>query len=229
MIEEWRPVAEYEGIYEVSDAGRVRRIARAKGARVGHILRPWKHVVHGMTYLWITLTKKGVQLKYSIHRLVWESFNGRIAEGNEVHHLDHNPSNNTLSNLREVSHKENMGECVKAGRQSWGERNGHCRLTCNDVADIRAKLTGEWGEITRVAREYGVTPGHISNIATGLHRKTDGGKTRTPRPRVKLTDDNVKDIRMAATVKADRWAATTAAQFGVSTRYVYQIVKGVYR
>lgn len=224
MTEEWRPVAEYEGIYEVSDAGRVRRMAPGKGARAGHILKPWKRAGNGIIYPYITLTKNGIQLKYAIHRLVWETFNSKVADGNEVHHLDNNPSNNALSNLREVSHKENMEECVKAGRQSWGEKNGHCKLTSQDIADIQSRITGEWGEITKIAREYGVSKGHISNIATGLHRKIDGGKVRES-----LHVLSVDDVRkMRALYQENRNASEIGRMFGVCRGHALNVIKGVY-
>lgn len=42
------------------------------------------------------------------HRLIWESFNGKIKSGLEVDHMDGDKHNNNLSNLRLLTHSENM-------------------------------------------------------------------------------------------------------------------------
>lgn len=181
--EEWRPVKDYEGLYEVSNQGRIKRIAPGKGARVGYILKPWEHRVHGMIYHYITLTRNGTQDKYPVHRLECEAFIGAVTIGMEVHHIDNNPSNNQLENLALVTHKQNMEACCAARRQSWGERNGHCKLSCKDIEDIRSSFTGEWGQVTKLGRVYGVTPGHISNVLSGSHRKLDAGNIIAPRLR----------------------------------------------
>lgn len=46
--------------------------------------------------------------KIYVHRLVWETFNSKILENYEIDHIDSNKQNNALSNLRCVTHKENM-------------------------------------------------------------------------------------------------------------------------
>lgn len=48
------------------------------------------------------------ELKGYVYRIVWEAFNGPIPKGYEIDHIDSNRNNNVLSNLRCVSHKENM-------------------------------------------------------------------------------------------------------------------------
>lgn len=52
---------------------------------------------------------------YSVHRMVWESFNGPIPAGYEINHIDGNTHNNSLSNLELVTHKEN---CQKANHKN---------------------------------------------------------------------------------------------------------------
>lgn len=52
---------------------------------------------------------------FSVHKVVWESFNGTIPKGYEINHIDGNPSNNALFNLQLVTHKEN---CQKANHKN---------------------------------------------------------------------------------------------------------------
>lgn len=54
---------------------------------------------------------------YSIHRIIWELFNGSIPEGQVIDHIDGNRSNNALSNLRMVSQSENMNNAQKNGHK----------------------------------------------------------------------------------------------------------------
>jgi len=48
------------------------------------------------------------KLFYRLHRLVWETFVGAIPKGLEIHHKNHNKSDNRLKNLALVTHKENV-------------------------------------------------------------------------------------------------------------------------
>lgn len=50
----------------------------------------------------------GLNKKFLVHRVVWESFNGEIPDDMDVDHIDGNPQNNQLSNLRLLSHKDNI-------------------------------------------------------------------------------------------------------------------------
>jgi hypothetical protein len=47
------------------------------------------------------------------HRIVWESFNGKIPNGLEIDHIDRNKHNNKLKNLRLVTHSENCLNRIK--------------------------------------------------------------------------------------------------------------------
>src|SRR3972149_1183846 len=95
--EEWRPVVGWEGWYEVSNLGRVRRIKEAAGTRRGHILR-W--AVGGKPpYPRVFLCREGKVLTKRVHRLVAEAFLGPCPEGQEVNHKDGDKANPRASNL----------------------------------------------------------------------------------------------------------------------------------
>lgn len=85
MEEIWKDIKEFEGLYEVSNLGRVKSLQRlvrdCNGMRMRmrkeRILKDYKDT-HG--YHRITLLKNGKRKQFSIHRLVFEAFNGEIPE-----------------------------------------------------------------------------------------------------------------------------------------------------
>ena len=63
---------------------------------------------NGIGYWQIKLRKDGQRKSYYLHRLVWETFMGKIPDGFEINHIDHDKSHNDLDNLELVTHSENL-------------------------------------------------------------------------------------------------------------------------
>src|SRR5688572_5559130 len=92
--EEWRPIPEYEGLYSVSNYGRVRR-----EIPVHRHLKPVA-TVYGYTV--VSLSWYGLRQTHKIHRLVTAAFLGPCPDNMEVNHMDRVKSNNNLSNLEYI-------------------------------------------------------------------------------------------------------------------------------
>jgi len=84
MQEQWKPVREFEDVYEVSNLGRVRRTKRSKGATVGHILIPYPQ---HKGYLLVDLRDGDKVKTKALHRLVAEAFVPNPLGLPEVNHL----------------------------------------------------------------------------------------------------------------------------------------------
>lgn len=113
MIEKWRPVVGFEGLYEVSDLGRVASFpTRTWPGR--RILRPSHHVRGG--YLFVNLRHDGRSYHRKVHHLVCEAFNGPRPEGTMTRHLDGDHLNNTPANLAWGTGSENQYDKVRHGR-----------------------------------------------------------------------------------------------------------------
>lgn len=118
MSESWRPVVGYEGIYEVSDHGRVRRVLAGQGARPGYILSPTqagRGYAEGRAYPSVCIYKGRTVARRNVHQLVAEAFIGPRPEGMHINHKDSDKSNNHATNLEYVTPSENYWHAVEAG------------------------------------------------------------------------------------------------------------------
>ncbi|WP_194385339.1 NUMOD4 motif-containing HNH endonuclease [Microbacterium luteum] len=120
--EEWRPVIGWEGIYEVSDHGRVRSVERTiphgsgfPMVRVSHVLRPGSLRKAGHQLVCLMDGVGGRKQSRYVHQLVLEAFVGPMPEGMEGCHYDGDPRNNRLENLRWDTHAGNMQDAVRHG------------------------------------------------------------------------------------------------------------------
>lgn len=110
MNEEWRPIAGYEGIYEVSTLRRIKclRTSKASGARPeSNGDRVMRQYDHWKGYKIIFLYKGGKR-KFFVHRLVAETFLPNPENKPIVNHMDGDKRNNRLDNFEWVTDSENQ-------------------------------------------------------------------------------------------------------------------------
>lgn len=117
-MEIWKDVLGYEGLYMVSSLGRI------KNGRTEVVLKPSKQ---NSGYLKVNLHSNGRQETKTVHRIVASSFLG-IGEECDIHHLDEDKTNNSLSNLEACSHQRNV-ELSKSTPYSCGVTGG-CTSRC---------------------------------------------------------------------------------------------------
>jgi NUMOD4 motif/HNH endonuclease len=123
--ETWRPVAGYEGLYEVSDLGRVRSLRRptASGMRGGKILKPIVYSKYG--HVRVGLHVNGRNTLRQVHQLVAEAFIGECPDGMEPRHGDGNAANNAAVNLSYGTKSDNCLDSVRHGTHR-NARKTHC-------------------------------------------------------------------------------------------------------
>ncbi len=166
-VERWLPVVGYEGLYEVSDLGRVRSLDRFVSHRYGgvqlkkgKVLAPCFHR-HG--YPKVGLWKDGVQTVPCVHVLVAAAFLGPCPAGMEVLHGKAGSRDCRLSNLRYGSHEENQQDMLRDGTAQTGTKAHSSKLTEEDVRAIRR--SNETGVALR--RRYGISSAQVSRVRTG--------------------------------------------------------------
>lgn len=134
-IENWKDIPDYEGMYQVSDLGRVRGLERTVNSYGGGKMdKPAKIITPKrckLGYLRARLCKNGVDKTYAIHRLVLATFT--YASELKVDHLDMVKSNNRLSNLEYVTQRENVRRGIVATRKLLGSRRKSQYLTLISV------------------------------------------------------------------------------------------------
>lgn len=124
LIEEWRAVADYEGMYEVSSLGRVRSLDRYRvgdhGARTRVAGRILSQRSGNSGYLTVWLSKDAQKRAHSVHRLVAVAFLPGDATRVEVNHIDGIKLNNAVANLEWASRSENVAHAYRTvGRRGW--------------------------------------------------------------------------------------------------------------
>lgn len=151
----WKPVVGYEGVYEVSSCGLVRRVA----GKFFKTLRPYPNY---KGYMCVALRKGGVAKVHRVHRLVITAFVGEAPEGMTVNHKDGVKTNNHVENLEYMTASENTLHGLRTGliNPARGSKHWASKLTEDDVAAIRSSPYGH----AEVARQYGVSTWTIEEI-----------------------------------------------------------------
>lgn len=163
-MEEWKSITGYEGLYEVSNLGRVRS-TEGKVTKNAQCTRVWKQRIMKIHYskrnkglnALADLWKDGKRKQLLIARLVAMEFCKGYAEGLTVNHIDGNPLNNKAENLEWVSLSENIRHAYRTGLNKWGR---HCTLV-----DERGN-THEFYSLQEASRFLGRKPKYLS-VAIG--------------------------------------------------------------
>ena len=98
MKEVWRDISEYEGLYQVSNLGRVKSLGNDKFKKE-KILKPGNNGKNKDGYFFVYLYKKGIKKMYFVHRLIAEAFLENPDNLPVVNHMDQNKQNNRVDNL----------------------------------------------------------------------------------------------------------------------------------
>jgi len=158
----WKPIINYEGLYEISNYGRVKRFNRDKKRRPFKIRKLKKYNKYG--HLSINLCKESKVKIFQAHRLVLEAFVGPCPPGMEGCHNNGNPSDNFVGNLRYDTHKNNIHDKIKHNTDNKGSK--HNMAILNDIKVLEILKLLEKGELThkKIAARYNVSRHTITKI-----------------------------------------------------------------
>lgn len=171
-VEEWRPVKGYEGLYEVSNLGRVRSLDRIiKRRKNGNIVYKGmilKLQIKKKKRYGIILTKNHTTRNFMVHRLVAEAFIPNPKHLETVNHKDENPFNNNVNNLEWMTNRENL---------IYGTRTERIKKKIQKKVE---KLTKDFEHIeyydslTEAAIKNNAYISNISKAIHGMHKSCVG-------------------------------------------------------
>ena len=140
MREVWKDLMDYEGLYQISNLGRLKSLDRV--VRYKYSDRIFKGKVHNPPvgsngYMTVCLTVNNKSKTLSLHRLVAKHFVPNPDNMREVNHIDGNKTNNRADNLEWVSSSQNKLHGLKSKLYRSGEDHELSKISSNDTAYIR--------------------------------------------------------------------------------------------
>jgi len=144
MNEIWKDIEGYEGLYQVSNQGRVKALARewtcGRGAIHGHediILKPF--TTTDKKYYLIDLLKNGKRKTITIHSIIMKIFIGQRPIDNDINHINGIKKDNRLENLEYCTRSENVKHAHRIGiaNHCKGERSPFSKLSESQVKEIK--------------------------------------------------------------------------------------------
>lgn len=175
-MEEWKQIKGFDGLYEVSNMGKIRSNYHQKPKII-------KAHENSRGYLRVRLRSKNKAPKmYFVHRLVAESFIEHSKSDNVVNHKDFNPKNNSVENLEWTTNNGNMKYSADAGRfnknKRWkekikyGQRRKFKPIIGESLKDESVIVL----EVLNDCKKYGFSPSCVCNCCKG-NRETHKGYT----------------------------------------------------
>lgn len=145
----WKSIEGYDGLYEISTLGRVKRLSRISTDSMGRVMLYKEKLMavqisKSTGYPYVCLTKDGVSKAYNIHTLIAKAFIPNPDNLPCVNHIDENRSNSVLSNLEWCSYSYN---------NSYGSANKKRKLSLRDTLIGRHKIIYQFtktGELLNV-------------------------------------------------------------------------------
>ena len=173
--EKWRDIAEYEGIYQVSNMGNVRSLKReVNGVHIPPALL--KPSTYGRYYR-VKLYKNGIGKMYMIHRLVAKAFIANHENKPQVNHKDGNRLNNTAANLEWCTQSENNKHAIRNNLNSIEPMLAKTRKKVLQL-DRHGFPIKEWESMSQAAKCLNIQVANISKCCAGLIETTGGYQWR---------------------------------------------------
>lgn len=173
----WKDIPEYEGLYQVSNLGRVRSLDRFISQSAGLGKSSYKKKIkgklmspapNGSGYLQVNLCRNNNRKKCFVHRVVYECFIGPIPEHKEVNHINHSKIDNRVKNLELSTRQQNMRKmfifynklkaekvsCTICGKVKSNNGAKDC-VECGNIKRRKVKQRPSYEELIRDTEELG--------------------------------------------------------------------------
>ena len=185
MKEIWKDIPEFMGDYQASNTGKIKSLSRLvkhpKGGYRKICERLMKIGVGTNGYLIVGISKNGVTISKTIHRLIASAFHKNPLSLPEVNHIDGDKKNNNPNNLEWVSTSENRFHAFRTGLQrgAFSNKGKKGELCSNSKPVIKIHKNGYiefFASATTAEEEISISRRGISQCARGLQDYAGGFK-----------------------------------------------------
>ena len=174
MNEIWKDIEGYEGLYQISNFGRVKSLDRYVKSRWGNYRLLNGKLIKGYKnkngYCLITLWNKQISKTYLLHRLVAETFLSNPDNLPQINHKDENKSNNQVENLEWCTAKYNSNYGTHVERSTAPKRKTVYQYS------IDGQFIREWSSSMEIQRQLSFSQAHITDCCNGKRKTAYGYK-----------------------------------------------------
>ena len=170
LLEEWRDIVGYEGLYQVSDSGMVKSVSRMASHKAYGLMRVDEKILKPCVlksgYSSVVLSVQSKTKSLLVHRIVSAAFIPNPESKPHVNHKNGIKTDNRAINLEWCTRSENELHAFRIGLKSHvGEMHNQSKLTKEQVIEIRRgdKLL----KTSQLAKNYSVTVQTIYDIRSG--------------------------------------------------------------
>lgn len=175
-MEVWKDIEGYEGLYQISNLGRVKSMPKTRRNRFSSyrskeaILKPRTQSGYDVAALY----KDGVRENIKVHRLVAVAFIGRDHSKPWINHKNGIKTDNRVENLEWCTPQGNSRHAFDTGLNHVERGKGNPRSRRILQYKENGELIAEWYGVGEIKRELGINPANVNGCLHGRRRVAGG-------------------------------------------------------